>query len=279
MSDSTNIEARFRMANPIPDPANPPVSVVTAAAVLLDVEERSGTMQTKEPITTPTRTRRRRNDLIVGAAAFVAVLVAGIVIVLVTATGDESTPATEPSTTVTTAAPTTTLAALPVPTREEVVAGLVAAVNDGDLDGAMARISEDARCFAPAMPTCEDIFGFFVAGDAEIVLTECSVITEPYLQCEGYVYGSMQEALGISRERLAGSPQFVPAFEVEDGLIVRINLTGPFTGDGRTDELLFLYLTDLDASYMNEDGIVVIGPEMAAQLLEDVKAFAEQQGS
>ena len=52
MTDLTSLEDRFRMANPVPDAANPPTTVVTAAAVLLDVEERSGTMQTQKPITT-----------------------------------------------------------------------------------------------------------------------------------------------------------------------------------------------------------------------------------
>ena len=47
MSDLTSIERRFRMANPVPDPSNPPVPASSAAAALLDINARSIEMQTQ----------------------------------------------------------------------------------------------------------------------------------------------------------------------------------------------------------------------------------------
>jgi len=92
VSDLTRIEERFRMANPIPDPANPPLSASTAAAALLDLEKRRGTMQTDQttqvPTTVPPQKKRR---LVALTAAFAVVAaVAGIAIWL-SGSGDETT--------------------------------------------------------------------------------------------------------------------------------------------------------------------------------------------
>ncbi len=80
MNDLTPIEERFRMANPIPDPANPPAMAPTAATALLELEERRGTMQTEQmpkPATTPSRDRKRTITAgIVAAAVVVAAALA-----------------------------------------------------------------------------------------------------------------------------------------------------------------------------------------------------------
>jgi hypothetical protein len=93
VTDLTRIEEQFRMANPIPDPASPPLRASTAAATLLDLEER-GTMDTKEtqvPTAVPTP-RQRRSPVLVAAAAFAAVIVIGVVAVLVNSGGGETAP-------------------------------------------------------------------------------------------------------------------------------------------------------------------------------------------
>lgn len=271
------------MANPIPDPGNPPVTVVTAAAVLLELEDRSGTMQTQEPITTTPPSQRRRNGLIAAAAAFLVVLIAGVAIVLASATGDETTPITEPPTTVTTVAPTTTVAAA-VPTREEAVAGWAAVTNDGDLDAALAWLADDVECFVPGGPTCDDFLGYLIAIDAEIVFTECTVFTEPHLQCDGYTKSAIHDALGITveppAERLDGAFPIASGivFTVEDGKIIRLAFNALFTGDPLLDDRFFTYLKGISPPYVN-DGFVMVSPEMVPQLLEDARAFAAQDGS
>ena len=74
MSDLTRIEERFRMVNPVPDPADPPMSARTAATTLLELDKRKGTMQNTTP-TQPTRNERRRPWLIVIAAAAIVIIV------------------------------------------------------------------------------------------------------------------------------------------------------------------------------------------------------------
>ena len=74
MSYLTRIEQRFRMVNPVPDPADPPMSARTAATTLLELDRRKGTMQNTTP-TQPTRNKRRRPWLIVIAAAAIVIIV------------------------------------------------------------------------------------------------------------------------------------------------------------------------------------------------------------
>ena len=76
MSDLTRIEERFRMVNPVPDPADPPMSARTAATTLLELDKRKETMQNTTP-TQPTRNEKRRPWLIAAAAAIV--IIAGVV--------------------------------------------------------------------------------------------------------------------------------------------------------------------------------------------------------
>ncbi len=73
MSDLTRIEQRFRMVNPVPDPADPPMSARTAATTLPELDKRKETMQNTTP-TQPTRNERRRPWLIVIAAAIVIIV-------------------------------------------------------------------------------------------------------------------------------------------------------------------------------------------------------------
>ncbi len=74
MSDLTRIEERFRMVNPVPDPADPPMSARTAATTLPELDKRKETMQNTTP-TQPTRNERRRPWLIVIAAAAIVIIV------------------------------------------------------------------------------------------------------------------------------------------------------------------------------------------------------------
>ena len=65
------------MVNPVPDPADPPMSARTAATTLLELDKRKETMQNTTP-TQPTRNEKRRPWLIVIASAAI-VIIAGVV--------------------------------------------------------------------------------------------------------------------------------------------------------------------------------------------------------
>lgn len=70
MSDLTSLEQRFRAANPVPDPSNPPMAASSAAAALLEFEARSVEMQTDErTVQLDPKPTRNVNRLIIGAAA------------------------------------------------------------------------------------------------------------------------------------------------------------------------------------------------------------------
>ncbi len=88
MSDLTRIEERFRMVNPVPDPADPPMSARTAATTLLELDKRKETMQNTTP-TQPTRNERRRPWLIAAAAASIVIIVGVAVFVFVADDGTD----------------------------------------------------------------------------------------------------------------------------------------------------------------------------------------------
>ncbi len=88
MSDLTRIEERFRMVNPVPDPADPPMSARTAATTLLELDRRKETMQNPTP-TQPTRNERRRPWLIVIAAAAIVIIVGVVAFVFVANDGTD----------------------------------------------------------------------------------------------------------------------------------------------------------------------------------------------
>ena len=88
MSDLTRIEQRFRMVNPVPDPADPPMSARTVATTLLELDKRKETMQNTTP-TQPTRNERRRPWLIVIAAAAIVIIVGVVAFVFVANDGTD----------------------------------------------------------------------------------------------------------------------------------------------------------------------------------------------
>ena len=96
MSDLTRIEERFRTANPIPDPANPPVTMSTAAAILSDLTERNAPMKTQEETREAAPPDRRRNGMLVAAGVLLVALIAGGAYLLTTGDGSEPSPATQP---------------------------------------------------------------------------------------------------------------------------------------------------------------------------------------
>lgn len=107
MSDLTQLEERFRMANPVPDPADPPMTVLTAPTALLEIDERRGTMETKErPAPTPASPARSRRWVAAGVAFAVVVAAVGLGFLL--NRGEGPGPATSPDTTLFTGTPTVT---------------------------------------------------------------------------------------------------------------------------------------------------------------------------
>ncbi len=195
MSDMTCIEERFRMANPIPDPANPPLTAATPAAVLLDLEKKRGTMQPRENASTTAPPPRRWNGPLVAAAAFAAVIIVGVGILLASGGDDEEIVATTvttqaPPTTATTAAPTTTTAAtttLPPPalTVEEAFAvsdAYFAAYEAGDVEAMMALFTPDATYSGGIGPSTREerrqLLAYKVAEGTAFTARECSVFAE-----------------------------------------------------------------------------------------------------
>ena len=84
MSDLTSIERRFRMANPVPDPSNPPVPASSAAAALLDINARSIEMQTQvqqlpdQPLTESPAPKKRMIPALAAAAVVIVVIILGV---------------------------------------------------------------------------------------------------------------------------------------------------------------------------------------------------------
>jgi hypothetical protein len=76
------------MVNPVPDPADPPMSARTAATTLLELDKRKETMQNTTP-TQPTRNERRRPWLIAAAAAAIVIIAGASVLLLTRDTGPD----------------------------------------------------------------------------------------------------------------------------------------------------------------------------------------------
>ena len=199
-----------------------------------------------------------RPGWMVAVAVFIAVLVIGIAAALVSGSRDE----------------------VPVvdTTPQGIVEQLTTVINAGDLEATLALIAEDAQCVAPGLPTCEDLFGFFIAAEAEIVLSDCSVSVEPLLSCDGYMHTPIHDLLGISIERLAAKPNFPPAVIVEEGVIVQFNFMTPFTGDPDIDDLLWSRLEAIEPSFVNEDGVPRLSPQIVSAVREAAIQVGEQDG-
>ncbi len=127
-----------------------------------------------------------------------------------------------------------------------------------------------------ALPTCDDLFGFIVAADAHVVLTECVVLNEPWLLCDGYMHTPIHDALGISEEDLADTPNFPPGLIVENGNIIQFNFMTPFTGDLTIDEVLWGYLQEIEPDYVNENGTPKLSAEIVPAVLEAAHQSSEQ---
>ena len=193
-----------------------------------------------------------RPGWLVAAAVFVVVLIIGIVAALLTGSQDE----------------------VPVvdTTPEGVTEALTSAINDGDLEAALALFAEEAQCVGPGLPTCEDLFGFLIAVDGFVVLNECATNVEPYLVCDGYLHTPIHEVLGISIEGLAAQPNFPPGLIVEEGKIIQFNFMTPFTGDPAMDDVLWSRLAVIEPDFVNEDGV----PRMSAVIVPAVLEAARQ---
>jgi hypothetical protein len=152
---------RLAAANPMPDGASKPESIMSAAALRNVIDDRRGTMQTHDidKVATTEPPAPRRRGLLVAAAAFATVVAVGIGIALITNAGSEPeqdvidsppttavAPTTEaaPPTTVTEAAPSTTVTEAPTIGEADLafVAAYVDAYNSGDVDRYEALFTE-----------------------------------------------------------------------------------------------------------------------------------------
>jgi len=199
---------------------------------------------------------RAQPGWLVAAAVFAAVLVVGIVTALLVSSDDQ----------------------VPVvdTTPEGIATGLTSTINAGDLEATLAWFAEDAQCVAPGLPTCEDLFGFIIAAGSRVVITECVVLNDPWLLCDGYMHTPIHDALGISEEALAAMPNFPPGLIVENGKIIQFNFMTPFTGDLTLDEILWVYLQEIEPDYINENGTPKLSAEIVSAVLEAAHQIGEQ---
>jgi hypothetical protein len=160
---------------------------------------------------------------------------------------------------------------------EDVVEQMVTSLNAGDLDGVLAVFADDASCVSPGLPGCRDMLEFLVAADAKVTFTGCEMRVQPYLHCEGFVHTSIHDALGISPEALAATPNFPPAFTVEDGRITRFNFSSPFTGDQGLDAQLWAYLVEIDAQFVDESGVPLFSADIVPPFIEAARGFADSR--
>ena len=198
----------------------------------------------------------RRPGWLVAAAAFLIVLLVGVAAVTFFSSTDE-TPVVDT-------------------TPQGVAAELSAAINMGDLEATLAWFADDAQCVAPGLPTCADLFGFFLAAEAQLEFSSCEVMIEPYLQCNGFMHTSIHDALGISIEDLVATPNFPPAFIVENGQIIQFNFSSPFTGDQEADAALWSYMLESGAYYINPDGVPRFSAEIVPDFLEGARQYTQQ---
>lgn len=230
MTDRSEAKVRAFVVELLDQPVEPPSFAAIA-------------VRTHEP--TPTVASRRGSAI--ALAAFAAALLVGAAVLLPLWAGDA-----------------------PPATADAVVARMTTDINDGDVEATLGWFAQDAQCVAPGLPTCEELIGFFVAADAEIVFTDCGVLIEPYLQCNGFVHTSIHDVLGISRNDLQLMPNFPPAFIVENGQIIQMNFSSPFTGDFNLDDQMWTYFMEIGVDFLDENG----SPRLSAGIVDNFKDAA-----
>lgn len=206
-------------------------------------------------VTAPAVVPPWRRGWVVATAGFLVVAVVGVLTILL------SRPAIEP----------TPVVSSPAEAAEQ----LSSAVNAGDLDAVLQLFGEDGQCVVPGGANCEDLFGFFIAAEAQMVLGECAADTG---LCSGYLYTDIHDALGITLEKLQAFPNFHPLLSVEGGSIVELRFSEPFTGIGAWDDQLWPYLLANDAPYVNSLGIPHFSADIAPDFLDAARQFTDETG-
>ena len=206
-------------------------------------------------VTAPAVVPPWRRGWVVATAGFLVVAVVGVLTILL------SRPAIEP----------TPIVSSPAEAAEQ----LSFAVNTGDLDAVLGLFVEDGQCVVPGGAICVDLFGFFIAAEAQMVLGECAADT---WLCSGYVYTDIHDALGITLEKLQAFPNFNPLLIVEDGSIAELRFSQPFTGIGEWDGQLWPYLLENGAPYVNSVGIPLFSADIVPDLLDGASQFRDETG-
>jgi hypothetical protein len=200
----SDVALLMRAANPVSD-SEAALPIDEFDALLLLTQSRSGNVDVQE-LTKPVEPPKKKqfNGWFIAAAAFAVVILVVGAAMLLASPADELPPATTPPTTE--AAPPTTAAAVieeAVPTTvaiaEEVAPvvdpaslafaeGLIADLNAGDVDGAVARFP-DTMTFRSDFFTLPVIPGWFAFNDAlesTYELGECKTITGGVTRCEWF---------------------------------------------------------------------------------------------
>jgi hypothetical protein len=200
---------RLREANPVPDPASLREASPDDAILLTAIDERSRSMSTQQapPIPPPPTDLKRRRPLLIAAAFAVVTILIGAAIVLGVNDEPEVVAPNDP-------VPTTVVDGVdPRP----LSAQWVDAMNQGDLEGALAVLSPEASCDLPigSGETCQQHLGYLIAIGTHIETRRCG--EEPPYRCSYGLTSEFHATLGYPDHSLPATT----AIEVdEEGRLV-----------------------------------------------------------
>jgi hypothetical protein len=192
---------RLREANPVPEPGSLEQVTSDRDVLLALVMERTETMQTQEHEKVATAPRRPNGWLIAAAAAAAIVVTVGLINLI-----------DQPAETVATTVPVED-EANPLPVLDQ----WVDAMNQGDLDGALAVLSPEASCDLPfgGLDTCEDHLGYLVEIGTHFEQLSCRE-SSPY-RCSFDLTSELHAVMGYPDYTLPMNPTFTLD---DDGLLI-----------------------------------------------------------
>lgn len=184
---------RLREANPVPEPIRLDEAVTDRAALLTAITERKNEMQTQENDRVATRPPAGPRRWLVAAAVAVVVLAAVSIIALLV----------RPDNTVATTIPSPETEANPIPILDE----WVDAMNQGDLEGALAVLSPEASCDLPfgEVDTCRDHLGYLIAIGTHFEKNSCG--ESPPYRCGFDLTSELHATMGYPNYALPMNPE------------------------------------------------------------------------
>ncbi len=222
----------------------------------------------RRKLSTPLRPRWQLGALAAAGTFVVILLVAGLVYLVAGAGDDRGPVVTAPPPT--NPQPPTTVPSSP----HDLLGSLGASLNEGDLAAVLSLLASDARCLLPTgADSCVEHFGFFVEANARLLLNECRA-TGDFFTCEGRLFTDIHDALGLT-DGISLSTGIL----IQDGLIRRFNITGPFTGDPQLDERFFSYLAETGSPFFDQYGAPQFSADAVADYIAAASEFVQAGGS